>query len=252
MEIYNSNLVHQKESSKNKLRNITLGIFLICVVVVILGIRFDQNIRQSTSGSGYSIYGRFMLSLTFLASSSVLVFATTIKNKIIKIILWVIFLPIVIFFLLYLFVLRPHKIIGNSMYPIVVDKEYVLGAPLAYFLKSPKRGDIVIFISPASDNESIDRIVGLPGEKISIKDSKVYINGQILLEPYVTNKFKSADGEIAAEDVLIPDGEYAILGDNRDHSDDSRSYGFVKRSSIKEKIFYAYWPVSKRGFINSN
>ena len=177
MDIYKAPPHDVKRSNNKKFGLISFVIFLFCAAVFSLSIYFDQNIKQIFSNIGYSTYGKFMSFLVFIGSVSLLCSTTLVKNKILKIFLWLIFAPIGLFYLIYAFVVRPHKVIGASMSPAIINHEFVLGAPLEYFLSTPKRGDIVIFIAPDTGGESIDRIVGLPGEKISIKDSKVYING---------------------------------------------------------------------------
>lgn len=250
MDIYNSNSSPIPTKNKRKFALISLNIFLVCVVIIGLSIFFDKNISQLFSDSVYKSYGRYMSFIVFVGSASLLFSTSLVKNKILKIILWLIFGPIAFLYLLSAFVMRPHKVLGNSMFPKLVNKEYILGSPISYYLSSPRRGDIVVFIAPDNGKESIDRVVGLPGEKISIKKGQVYINDKLLEEPYISGKFRQYDADLITEvDLVIPENQYAILGDNRDHSGDSRYYGFITRSAIKEKIFYSYWPSDRAGFV---
>jgi signal peptidase I len=171
-------------------------------------------------------------------------------------------LPLSFVILFYLFyfsplALRPHKVIGSSMEPNFTNGEYVLSEDISYYFGSPKRGDVVIFHSPVEKSEVFARIVGLPGEYISIKNGDVYINNFRLEEPYLaydtlTENVDSTANYISESNVLIPNNEYAILGDNREYSADSRSYGFIDKDSIIGKMFYVYWPSDLRGFIKSD
>src|SRR3989344_7510790 len=96
-------------------------------------------------------------------------------------ILEVVVFAVAIFLFLYLLVLQPHKIKGQSMEPNFADGEYLLTDKVTYRFSEPKRGDVVVFEAPGTNNEEfIKRIIGLPGEQISLKDGKVAINNQVL------------------------------------------------------------------------
>lgn len=172
--------------------------------------------------------------------------------KIVGIILLSIIILIFIFYIIYLFLLRPHKIKGPSMSPILENNVFVLANPSTYKISAPNRGDIVIYTPPDMDpnNKYISRIIGLPGERISIRNNNIYINGNILNEPYLAGgTVTKVDQFINSKDVLIPNGKYALLGDNREHSYDSRRFDFVERKNITELVFYIYWPKEKAKFI---
>lgn len=253
MDIYKSNSSPTQSSRKRKFGLISLVVFLICSLGVALSISFDQSIRQLFSDGGYRVYGNLMTFLVFLGALSLLFSTTLFKSKILKVIFWLILGPILLFLLIYIFVLRPHKVKGDSMAPNVINNEFVLGSSLAYQFKSPQRGDIVIFMAPDTGGESIDRIIGLPGESISIRSGQVYINSKRLDEPYLPSNIKTTPGpSISDKDAVIPLDQYAVMGDNRDHSGDSRYYGFVDEDDIREKVFYTYWPSDRSGFIKQN
>ncbi|MBL7159198.1 signal peptidase I [Candidatus Microgenomates bacterium] len=143
----------------------------------------------------------------------------------------------------YLFVVQPNTIAGESMYPIYPNKAYVLTEKISYRYRQPKRGDIVIFRHPQKENfDLIERIVGLPNEKISIQSGKVYINGEILDEQYLSSNIITRGGEFLkeGETLEIPLGYYFAMGDNRDRSSDSRIWGFVPRENIIGKVGLCY------------
>ncbi len=113
-----------------------------------------------------------------------------------------------------------------------------------YPFGKPSRGDIVVFNPPGQHTEPyIKRIIGLPGEKISVHDGAVYINDQRLEETYLTSPTEWRG--IATEDVTIPQGYVFVMGDNRNNSSDSRVFGAVPISSVIGKAWVAYWPPSQ-------
>lgn len=159
---------------------------------------------------------------------------------------------IAIFLFVYLLILQPHKIKGASMEPNFPDAEYLLTDKVTYRFKEPLRGDVVVFKAPINqDEEFIKRIIGLPGESVSIKDDHVYINGKKLSENYLDEKLTTTPGAFLqeAKEVVVPGGQYFVLGDNRPHSSDSRAWGFVAKDKITGRAWLTYWPPQKAGII---
>jgi signal peptidase I len=118
-------------------------------------------------------------------------------------------------------------------------------------LRLPRRGDIIVFKYPQDEKRDfIKRIVGTPGDSVQVRGQQVFINGRPLEEPYVRRN-PSALGHsgspsfcgyaYACEPVVVPTDSYFVMGDNRDNSQDSRYWGFVKRDKIKGKAFLIYW-----------
>lgn len=171
--------------------------------------------------------------------------------RLIKFVVFAILGLVLFLYLSYLFVFRFHKVRGKSMVPNFVSGTYIVSEKLNYYLSTPKRGDVVVFTPPTQDGlEFIARIVGLPGEKVSIKNGFVYINDQILNESYLAPNTKTLRGKkISETDIVIPDNEYFILGDNRSNSYDSRDYGFVNKTAFVGKVSLIYWPQDKIGFV---
>lgn len=140
------------------------------------------------------------------------------------------------------------------MVPNFHDKEYILTDKISYCVRDPKRGEVVVFKAPEDpDKDFIKRVIGLPGETIKIANGKVVINGNILLEEYLDSDLLTPLGKFFQEnqEVVIPQSNYIVLGDNRFNSSDSRAWGFVKvsrkcgflgDSTFIGRALLVYWP----------
>ena len=169
-----------------------------------------------------------------------------------------------IFFFVYLLIMRPHKIDGESMMPNFLNAEYLLTEKVSYYLHRPQRGDVVVLRPPPSqstDSEYIKRIIGLPGETLGLSGGRVYINGQLLNEPYIASDVQTLGGTFLADntDFVVPDSQYFLMGDNREHSSDSRYWGPVplnlspntQLEGINGRAWIIYWPLSQIGVTKS-
>ena len=120
-----------------------------------------------------------------------------------------------------------------------------------YKIKSPKRGDVIVFKTSASDDAAlhIRRVIGLPGETVQIKEGQIYINGNVYEETGAYQEI--ADGGLADSAITLESGEYFVLGDNRNNSEDSRfsDIGNISKKYIVGKIWFTVSPKSKIGFI---
>ncbi len=166
-------------------------------------------------------------------------------------ILEVIVFAIGIFFFVYLLIMRPHKIRGQSMHPNFPDGEYLLTQKVSYYLEDPKRGDVVVFKPPISEeDEFIKRIIGLPGDIVSVKGGKVFVNDNELQEAYLKDIYTSGGYFLdEGEEFKVPEGQYFTMGDNRPHSSDSRAWGPVSKSAISGKAWFIYWPPKLSGAV---
>lgn len=160
-----------------------------------------------------------------------------------------------IFLVIYLFLFRPYEVKGDSMYPNFHDKEYVLTNLITLRVQDPKRGDVVVFKSPAEpEKDYIKRLIGTPGDIVFIKDGSVYINGEKLNEEkYLNKSIKTYQGAFLQEDeqVTVPEQMYFVLGDNRNASSDSREWGFVKKDSLIGVSMLVYLPINRARLINN-
>lgn len=127
-----------------------------------------------------------------------------------------------------------------SMKPTLQPGEFLLVNRVAYKLGEPSIGDIVVFHAPGTtEMDYIKRIVGLPGDLVRISEGTVSVNDQPLYEPYI------ADPPNYTGEWVVPEGEYFVLGDNRNNSSDSHLWGFVPREDIVGKALLIYWPLSE-------
>jgi len=152
--------------------------------------------------------------------------------------------------ILIVFIYQPVKVEGTSMMPGLSDQERIFVNKYEYKLgeNNIHRGDLVVFHYPHDERESyIKRVIGLPGDSLSIVDGDVYVNGQQLDEPYVLDAYRDRDS-MARE--IVPPGHYFVLGAHRNSSSDSRSWGFVTRNEIYGKAVLVYWPLAKIGRVH--
>lgn len=164
-------------------------------------------------------------------------------------------LALSIFVVVYLFLFQPHQVRGQSMYPNFSNQDFLLTDKITYRFHQPQRGDVIVFKAPSSEPcaeiecEYIKRIVGLPGEEIMIKDNQVWINGKILTESYLPADYQTQPGHYLKEgqSYQIPPDTYIVLGDNRDHSRDSREFGPVNH--IIGLARFRYWPPARAGLV---
>jgi signal peptidase I len=143
------------------------------------------------------------------------------------------------------FLYQPVQIEGNSMLPRLENHERIFVNRLVYRLEPIHRDDIIVFRYPLDPHKYfIKRVIGLPGEWVSIKDGKVYIDGKPLRESYIP---RSDLGDENAPPVYVPRDHYYVLGDHRGFSDDSRTWGTLDQRLIYGKAVFAYWPLSQIG-----
>jgi signal peptidase I len=117
------------------------------------------------------------------------------------------------------------------------------GEKIIYPFHPPQRGDIVVLHPPVDNGKPyIKRVIGLPGERLSIHDGSVYINGQRLQEEYLNGVATTWSGSVGQEEITIPAGQVFVMGDNRNNSTDSRIFGPIEIDEIIGKAWISYWP----------
>jgi len=137
------------------------------------------------------------------------------------------------------------RVDGQSMVPTFDSGEFLIVSKLSYRFDEPVRGDIVVFHLPRDpDQDYIKRIIGIPGDNVEIQDGSVYVNGIELNEPYI-NAPPTYSGNWQVEE-----GSYFVLGDNRNNSSDSHSWGSVPADFVVGKAIFVYWPIPSIGVID--
>ena len=164
------------------------------------------------------------------------------------------------------FVVQAFKIPSGSMLPTLLIGDHLLVNKFIYGirvpfsgkvlipLKDPKSGDIIVFKFPKDRSiDYIKRVVGVPGDKIEVKNKKVYRNDKLAEDPFA--HFTSTTilpGSVSPKDnfgpITVPEGKYFVMGDNRDNSSDSRFWGFVDLKAVSGKAFIIYWSWDKENF----
>lgn len=152
------------------------------------------------------------------------------------------------------YVFKAYKVEGTSMQPLLQDGERLFVNRLVYNLTDIERGDVVVFYFPAKpDDFFIKRVIGLPGERVHVKDGKVFVNNQQVDDHFVPDYFKSYEN---LEQRIIPKGFYFVSGDHRNRSYDSRAWAkdlllsaFVPQKYIVGRASFRYWPLNKFGIL---
>jgi len=163
-------------------------------------------------------------------------------------------------------VVQAFKIPSGSMLPTLQIGDHLLVAKFLYGvripytdtrvlrIRGPKRGDIVVFAYPVDDSKDfIKRVIGVPGDRVEVRDKKVFVNGDPIEDPWGVHVDRATlPGGFERRDnfgpVEVPPGQFFVMGDNRDRSYDSRFWGFVEDARIKGKAFVIYWSWDSENF----
>jgi signal peptidase I len=151
------------------------------------------------------------------------------------------------------FVAEARWIPSESMVPTLKVNDKLIVDKLSYDFTNPQRGDIVVFsptdnikkANPSLKDAFIKRIIGLPGDKVEVKEERVYVNNQLLQEKYIEDEPHYQFGP-----VVVPPNSYLVLGDNRNDSWDSHYWGFVPRNHIIGHAIVRFWPPERIGELN--
>jgi len=146
------------------------------------------------------------------------------------------------------FLYQPVRVEGTSMLPRLVDQDRLFINKIVYHFEAIERGDVVVFHYPRNPQVSyIKRIIALPGDRLRIDRGQVFVNDQALKEPYVPAEYRDTR---SLDAVVVPEGEYFVLGDHRSIASDSRDFGPVKRDLIYGKATFIYWPTQDVGIVH--
>ena len=148
--------------------------------------------------------------------------------------------------MIYLFLGRAITVKGQSMEPNLHGQQRLIIDLVSYRFRPPQRGEIIIFDVPESVSEIplIKRIMGIPGDTVETKQGAAYLNGQRLDEPYLA---EMTMGRMIPR--LVPEGHVFVLGDNRNHANDSRYFGMVPYDHIIGRAWISYWPIEDVGLL---
>ena len=152
-----------------------------------------------------------------------------------------------IIFLVIRFAIQSYRVEGVSMQPGLHDNEYVLVNKIAYLFHAPERGDVIVFHFPLDTSKDfIKRVIGLPGDTITVDSTSVRVDGVLLNEPYISERANPQ-----GQRWTVPLNSYFVMGDNRPASDDSRDWGYVPRDDVVGKAVIVYWPLGNWELINT-
>jgi signal peptidase I len=149
------------------------------------------------------------------------------------------------FFIIFLY--QPVKVEGTSMLPGLEDQERIFINKFVYAWEPISRSDIIVFRYPRDPSKSyIKRVIAVGGDHVVIDKGRVYVNGNLLREPYVPAQFLDFR---SYPETIVPENSYFVLGDHRSMSNDSRDFGVVDRSYVSGKAVFIYWPMAKLGML---
>jgi signal peptidase I len=151
---------------------------------------------------------------------------------------------------LIVFIYQPVKVEGTSMTPTLQNDERIFINKFTYRfgLASIARGDTVVFWYPQDPTKSyIKRVIGVPGDRIRVDGGQVYVNGGLLDEDYVPPINRDSVSWKDGEEQIVPKDKYFVLGDHRNSSSDSRTWGYVPRDNIYGRAVFVYWPLDRMG-----
>ncbi len=152
---------------------------------------------------------------------------------------------LVIVLVVNIFLAQATRVEGQSMEPSLHNNERLIIEKISYRLHPPQRGDIIVLRPPRRASVPlIKRVIGVPGDLVEIRDDQVYINGEPLEEDYLNQPTKGS-----MPPRLVPEGHVFVLGDNRQASNDSRSFGMVPYEDIIGRAWFRYWPLDRAGLI---
>jgi signal peptidase I len=156
---------------------------------------------------------------------------------------------VVIAIIVILFLYQPVKVEGTSMTPSLVNEERIFINKFVYRFgfSDIVRGDTIVFWAPEDPSRSyIKRVIGVPGDEVEIVDGAVILNGKRLEEPYIIDVNRD---RMSMPHRTVEAGRYFVLGDHRNSSNDSRSWGTVPRDAIYGKAVFVYWPLNRLGLL---
>lgn len=152
----------------------------------------------------------------------------------------------VLMFLVIRLAVQNFNVDGMSMEPNLHNQELILVDKWSYLFRAPARGDVIVFIAPPEPQaDFVKRVIGLPGDVVTIQGTTVIVNGKVLTEKYVQPQNNLRNPFPSFKDRVVPPNTYLVLGDNRDGSSDSRDWGCVPQQNIIGRAALVYWPLGQ-------
>ncbi len=137
---------------------------------------------------------------------------------------------------------------GESMEASLHNNERLMVDKWTYLFHPPARGDVIVFLSPPAAGEPntdfVKRVIGIPGDVITIRGTTVIVDGTALNETYISPQFQGTGGN-PVQNLVVPPGKYFVMGDHRSNSLDSRFWGFLPRANIIGRVALVYWPLGQ-------
>lgn len=178
-------------------------------------------------------------------------FGDKVKNNLIELIEFIAII-LAILVVIRFFIAEPHKVSGSSMIPNFHDGDYIITNKVSTKISDLKRGEVVILKNPRNlDQVFIKRVMATPQDKIMISGGKVYVNDQLVDEPYLPKGTRTTGGAYLSEgeQLKMAAGEYFVMGDNRGGSSDSREWGPIKKELVVGQAWLRYWPLQQFNLI---
>jgi len=156
-------------------------------------------------------------------------------------------LSVVVAVVVVVFLYQPVRVEGTSMLPRLEDSDRLFINKFIYRFSSIEHGDVVVFYYPRDTQKSyIKRVIAVAGDRIRIDHGDVWVNDKLIAEPYVPEEYRDLH---SMPELVVPAGEYFMMGDHRSISSDSREFGPVKRGLIYGKAAFVYWPTRDAGLV---
>jgi signal peptidase I len=161
-------------------------------------------------------------------------------------------LALALAFFIRTFVAEPRFIPSESMLPTLAVGDRTIVEKLSYYSHPPHRGDIIVFVPPqqlqeqgyGEDQAFIKRTIGLPGDTVEVTKGNIYVNHQLLIEPYIAEP-----PSYTMSPIVVPSDQLFVMGDNRNNSNDSHVWGFLPQGNIIGHACFRFWPLERFGGI---